>query len=89
MKRQLRNIAVVAVLLASPSFAHAEDIFGKIALVDPVQHTVTLTNGMTFFVENPLSMIGLVPGEDVKVTFDHDNRRVIVIEQTKSDKKTS
>ena len=82
MKKRLRS--ALAILL-SPSIAQADDVTGKIALVDAAKHTITLTSGMTFFVAEMISIVELIPGDDIEITFGRENGMLIAVKPSRSD----
>jgi Cu/Ag efflux protein CusF len=82
MKKRLRS--ALAILL-SPSIAQADDVTGKIALVDAAKHTITLTSGMTFFVAERISIVELIPGDDIEITFGRENGMLIAVKPSRSD----
>jgi hypothetical protein len=71
MKVILGTILFTFTSLVSPSIGFADEVTGRIALVDNTQHTVMLTNGMSFFFPETDSLLGLAPGKDIKIIFDN------------------
>ncbi len=85
MKKQLRGIIAASVLVLTSSIVQADEVTGRIGLVDAEQHTITLTNGMTFFVADIL-MLELNSGEDIKITFEMGNGMLIAVKLSRSDR---
>ncbi len=85
MKKQLRGIIAASVLVLTSSIVQADELTGRIGLVDAEQHTITLTNGMTFFVADIL-MLELNSGEDIKITFEMENGMLIAVRLSRSDR---
>ncbi len=73
----------MTVLLVT-STALADDVTGRIAIIDAAQHSIVLTNGITFFVSESISMEGLKLGEDVKITFRTEKGRIIAVKLSRS-----
>ncbi len=85
MKKQLRGIIAASALLVTSSIVQADEVTGRIGLVDAEQHTITLTNGMTFFVADIL-FVELNSGEDIKITFEIENGMLIALKLSRSDR---
>ena len=71
----------MTVLLATSTaladhFTGEDDVTGRIAIVDTEQRSVVLTDGMTFFVSESISIEGLKLGDAVMVTFRTENGRI-------------
>ncbi len=85
MKKQLRYIITALAILLLPSVTQADEVTGKIALVDAEKHTITLTSGMTFFVAESISIVELIPGDDIEITFGRENGMLIAVKLSRSD----
>jgi hypothetical protein len=71
-------IIAAALVLAGVSAAAAGEVNGTISAVDPNAHTVTLTNGQTFRLNEGPDAAGSIasnfrPGEKVKVSYRNLN----------------
>jgi len=84
-KKQLRSIITALVFLLLPSITQADYVTGKIALVDVAKDTIALTSGITFFVAESVSIVGLIPGDDIEITFGRGNGMLIAIKLSRSD----
>ena len=78
------SLTALAILLL-PSVTQADEVTGKIALVDAEKHTITLTSGMTFFVAESISIVELIPGDDIEITFGRENGMLIAVKLSRSD----
>ncbi len=83
-------VAGLTVLLATSTaladhFTGEDDVTGRIAIVDTEQRSVVLTNGMTFFVSESISIEGLKLGDAVMVTFRTESGRIIAVKLSRSD----
>ena len=85
MSMQFRAIIAASALLLTPSIAQADEVTGRIGLFDAEQHTITLTNGMTFFVAD-ISIAELSSGEYVKITFEMVNGMLVAVKLSRSDR---
>ncbi len=85
MKKQLRGIIAASALVLTSSIVQADEVTRRIGLLDAEQHTITLTNGMTFFVADILIM-ELNSGEDIKIIFEIENGMLIAVKLSRSDR---
>ncbi len=60
--------------------SQAEEAGGKIAAVDPSAGTIVLEDGTTFTIAEGVSMEGLQPGTEVKVSFEEQDGQLIASE---------
>ena len=72
-------------LLLPPSIVQADEVTGRVAMVDSDQHTITLTSGMTFQVAEDILITVLKPGEDIKITFARENGVLIAVKLSRAD----
>lgn len=70
MKPFLITTMTAAALLASISFAAADETEGRITQVNLEEQTITLDNGMTFTLSDDVNVNALAAGQEVKVTFE-------------------
>lgn len=83
--KRLRIFVATLALLLSPSIVQADEVTGRIALVDDQHRTVTLTSGMTFLVAEDVPIMALEPGEDITITFAKENGVFIAVKLSRSD----
>lgn len=69
MNKFLSTVAALALVFAA-STASAEDAAGKISEINQEDQTMTLDNGQTFGLAEGVSIEGLQPGAEVKVSYE-------------------
>ena len=79
MKKLLAPLTALAFVF-SVAVAQAEEAGGKIAAVDPSAGTIVLEDGTTFTIAEGVSMEGLQPGTEVKVSFEEQDGQLIASE---------
>jgi ABC-type proline/glycine betaine transport system substrate-binding protein len=81
MKKMLKASALALVaVLALGTMASAAEMSGKVQAVDPAGKSITLDNGTTLMIPATAKVDkkALMPGADVKVSFDEKSGQKIV-----------
>ena len=64
----------------SIAIAQADEVAGKVFLVEPASGSITLEDGTTFTIADGVSMEGLEPGTEVTVSFEEQDGQLIATE---------
>lgn len=79
MNKLIAPFAALAFVL-SIAVAQADEVAGKVALVEPNAGTITLEDGTTYTIGEGVSMEGLEPGTEVTVSFEEMDGQLVATE---------
>ncbi|MBN9025459.1 MULTISPECIES: DUF1344 domain-containing protein [Kaistia] len=74
--RHLALFAASVALLASGAAYAAEEVEGSVTSVNVANGTLTLQSGQTFTFTNPAVLYGILPGQNVGVTYTGQNQGI-------------
>lgn len=79
MNKLIAPFAALAFVF-SIAVAQADEVAGKVALVEPNAGTITLEDGTTYTIGEGVSMEGLEPGTEVTVSFEEMDGQLVATE---------